>query len=305
MPRPHGHACRRVSRLSRPAGAQRSAVRFFRWFRRAPPPANFLRASGTKGRRERGARQAAATSGQLATGLAHAALRRPPLRFRGPTYPGAKCPNSRATALAVASQWKLREDHRDTMNTGRRSRNQSGARPVPGRSAWKAKGSVECSCDIRRGWPLRAETARAPKSSRAATILPWHGRPAPPSSSSIPLPKFPCPTRRCSRAAPSRAANQITRGPPRPERVGRAQVVGRFRRSLPLSHAATGGRSRSALVPAPPLCVHRVSVVHRHRLDSIVTAFVLERLLRDLAPDAANELSHLLPQAAAAPGEAR
>ena len=40
-----------VSRLSRPAGAKRSLVRFFRWFRCASPPANFLRASGTKRRR--------------------------------------------------------------------------------------------------------------------------------------------------------------------------------------------------------------------------------------------------------------
>ena len=54
MTRRHGHAGRRVSRLSRPAGAQRSSVRVFRWFRCASPPANFLRASGTKGRRGKG-----------------------------------------------------------------------------------------------------------------------------------------------------------------------------------------------------------------------------------------------------------
>ena len=42
-----------VTRRSRPAGAQRSSVRFFRWFRCPSPPANFLRASGTTGTRGR------------------------------------------------------------------------------------------------------------------------------------------------------------------------------------------------------------------------------------------------------------
>ena len=42
-----------IPRRSRPAGAQHSSVRFFRWFRCAAPPANFLRASGTKGTRGR------------------------------------------------------------------------------------------------------------------------------------------------------------------------------------------------------------------------------------------------------------
>ena len=39
---------RPVRRLSRPAGAQRSQRRSIRWFRCASPPANFLRASGTR-----------------------------------------------------------------------------------------------------------------------------------------------------------------------------------------------------------------------------------------------------------------
>ena len=45
--------CGADKRLSRPAGAQHSSVRFFRWFRCASPPANFLRASGTTGTRGR------------------------------------------------------------------------------------------------------------------------------------------------------------------------------------------------------------------------------------------------------------
>ncbi len=99
-----GCGCWRVSRLSRPAGAPGFSVRFFRWFRCASPPANFSRASGTKGRREMGARLAAATSGQPEAGIAHAAFRRPSPSFNGPTYTGSKCPNSSGVTPQVRCQ---------------------------------------------------------------------------------------------------------------------------------------------------------------------------------------------------------
>ena len=93
-----------VPRLSRPAGAPGFSVRFFRWFRCASPPANLSRASGPKGRREMGARLAAATSGQPEAGIAHAAFRRPSPSFNGPTYTGSKCPNSSGVTPQVRCQ---------------------------------------------------------------------------------------------------------------------------------------------------------------------------------------------------------
>ena len=54
-------------------------------------------------------------------------------------------------------------------------------------------------------------------------------------------PKFPGQTRRCSRAAPSRAATQITPVSPRQPRVRRAQVAGKSHRAIPSSRAATRG----------------------------------------------------------------
>ena len=64
------------------------------------------------------------------------------------------------------------------------------------------------------------------KSSRAAKILRRTDGPPQPRHFPFPCPKFPCPTRRCARAAPAYAANQITRIPPRPQRVGRVPIVG-------------------------------------------------------------------------------
>ena len=78
-----------------PAGAQRFLVRFSRWFRCASPPANFLRASGTKRRRAEDRGMFFATSGQPETGWDHAAHRRPSPRFWRPALTGAKCPNSK------------------------------------------------------------------------------------------------------------------------------------------------------------------------------------------------------------------
>ena len=52
------------------------------------------------------------------------------------------------------------------MNTERRSRSQWGARPVPGRSGNIGAGAVEISSTVAGAWPLRAGTARAPKSSQ-------------------------------------------------------------------------------------------------------------------------------------------
>ena len=47
------------------------------------------------------ARGVAGGSGRPETGLAPAALRRPSLRFRGPTYIGEKCPNSRPSTSVL------------------------------------------------------------------------------------------------------------------------------------------------------------------------------------------------------------
>ena len=70
----------------------------------------------------------------------------------------------------------------------------------------------------------------------------------------IPFLKFPSPIRTCSPAAPARAANQITRVPPRRQRVRRAQGVGNFRRSLPPSRAATGTVARRFGYGSAALC---------------------------------------------------
>ena len=58
------------------------------------------------------------------------------------------------------------------MNTERWSPSQSGARPVPGRSGNFGAGALEVSCGFAGAEPLRAGTARAPKSSRRTRILP-------------------------------------------------------------------------------------------------------------------------------------
>ena len=51
-------------------------------------------------------------------------------------------------------------DHRDAMYTGRWSRNQSGARPVSGRSAWRGNGAVGIANDRRPVCPLLAREDR-------------------------------------------------------------------------------------------------------------------------------------------------
>ncbi len=90
----------------------------------------------------------------------------------------------------------------------------------------------------------RGLTAKAAaKSARAARILRSHGRlvqPAANSSLSIPLPQIPLPNSALLAAAPSRATNQITPVPPRPERPLRDQSFRIFRCSSPRSSAATG-----------------------------------------------------------------
>ena len=63
-------------------------------------------------------------------------------------------------------------NHRDTMDTERRSRDPSGARPAPGRSGIVGAGALGVSCAFAGAEPLRAGTARTPKSSRPARILP-------------------------------------------------------------------------------------------------------------------------------------
>ena len=75
-----------------------------------------------------------------------------------------------------------------------------------------------------------------------------NGHPGPLPTRHFPFlcPQFFCQPRLCSRAAPSRAANQITPVPPRPARIGRAQVLASFRRSLPL-HTLRPGTDRALL----------------------------------------------------------
>ncbi len=58
------------------------------------------------------------------------------------------------------------------MNPERRSRNQSGARPVPGRSGNIGAGALGVFCAFAGAEPLRAGTTRAPSSSRCSRILP-------------------------------------------------------------------------------------------------------------------------------------
>ena len=56
-------------------------------------------------------------------------------------------------------------------------------------------------------------------------------------------------------------------GGPRPQRTHTREAARNSGRPGSAVAAATGDRSRSALVAASLLCVHRVSVVHHHRLD--------------------------------------
>ena len=104
-------------------------------------------------------------------------------------------------------------------------------------------------------WPLGTTTRHYPRAPRGFYRCP-DGQPGPLPSRHLAFlcPQFPCPTRLCSRAAPSRAAKQISCGPARPQRVRRARVGGNSHRAIPTSRAATGDRSRSASVAAPPLC---------------------------------------------------
>ena len=79
------------------------------------------------------------------------------------------------------------------------------------------------------------------KSSRAARIFRWHGRPLQSASNSslpIPLPQIPLPNSTLLAAAPSRAAIPISPVPPRLERAPRDHRVGILRRSLPPSPSA-------------------------------------------------------------------
>ena len=69
----------------------------------------------------------------------------------------------KATSKPCPCSRQCREDHRDTMNTARRSRNQSGARPDPGRSAWRVSGALEFPDDFRHAYALRAGTPARPE----------------------------------------------------------------------------------------------------------------------------------------------
>ena len=60
------------------------------------------------------------------------------------------------------------------MNPARRTRHHSGARPVPGRCGDIGAGAYGVSCASAGAEPLRAGTARAPKSARTPGISPWH-----------------------------------------------------------------------------------------------------------------------------------
>ena len=145
-------------------------------------------------------------------------------------------------------------DHRDAMNTARQSRNQPGARPVPGRSGNIGAWPPGISSTFAGTQPLRAGTARAPKSARAARI--FHGPPGPPPLHHlpIPLPQIPLPNpavlasgrlrrhpRKQARPSPSAARLQRNGG-------------GNFRRLRPAPRAATGDRSRSLGGGSVALC---------------------------------------------------
>ena len=60
------------------------------------------------------------------------------------------------------------------MNPARRTRHHSGARPVPGRCGDIGAGAYGVSCASAGAEPLRAGTARAPKSARTPGISPLH-----------------------------------------------------------------------------------------------------------------------------------
>ena len=108
------------------------------------------------------------------------------------------------------------------------------------------------------------------KPSRAARILPWHRRPAPPATKAslpIPLPQILLPNSAllASGSVPRHQPNHTC--PPAP--AARRSGAGRwqFPSRPPPPRAATGDRSRSASVAAPPACAHRLSAVHHPRLD--------------------------------------
>ena len=100
----------------------------------------------------------------------------------------------------------------------------------------------------------------------------------------FPCPELPCPIRLCSRAAPASAANQIRPVPPHPQRAGRAHVIGSFR-CPHASRAATGDRSRSALIAASPLCFHRVSVDHQNQPNWLIPAQPSARIIWRFFPN--------------------